>query len=162
MGRVLVGPGLNGEEEWVNCVTQFVSGAYMGGVKLKGFSHFTRPFAARFLIPEIRRVWRHQAMGRRKLVPILKGLSRGQASPSGQRNLDVLQWLVDSNLNLPQPKTLKQLADLALIAYVSFMNTATTTWTNLLLNITAKLKDLNVLQEKISHIKLFNNMMLLM
>jgi hypothetical protein len=59
MGRVLVGPGLNREEEWVNCVTQFVSNVYMGGVKLKGFSHFTRPFTARFLIPEIRRVWRH-------------------------------------------------------------------------------------------------------
>jgi len=29
---------------------------YMGDLKLKGFNHFTRPFAARFLIPESRRV----------------------------------------------------------------------------------------------------------
>jgi hypothetical protein len=74
---------------------------YIGGLKLKSFSHFTRLFTARFLIPEIRRVWRHQAMARRKLGSLLKSRSTAQASPNSQQNLDLLQWLVDNNLKSP-------------------------------------------------------------
>lgn len=160
MGRVLVGPGLNREEEWVSSVTQFVADVYLGGLKLKQYSHFTRPFAARFLIPEIRRVWRHQATARRKLVPILQSRSVTHEAPPGcHKNLDLLQWLLENNFKQSQPKTFEQLAELASVAFVGSTNTTATTLTNLLLDIAARPKDLEVLRKEIDTMQYANDVM---
>jgi cytochrome P450 len=152
IGRVLVGPELNRDEEWVGSITQFVSDVYLGGVKLKGYSHFYRPFAARFLVPEIRRVWRHQAMARRRLVPLLQSRAAAQGAPRGQK-LDLLQWLLDNNQQAVYPRSLEQLAELASVSYVGSTNTVSTTLANLLLDIAARPEDLAVLREEVMSAK---------
>ncbi|KAL3476752.1 cytochrome P450 [Aspergillus californicus] len=154
MGRILVGPCFNREDEWACTVTKFVSDVYIGGLKLKGFSHFTRPFAARFLVPEIRRVRHHQATARRKLIPLLKVRLASSGGIEGKnankpKALDLLQWLVDNNLKQPKPKTLEQLAELALVAYVGSTNTTATTLAKLLLDLAVRPGDVDVLRDEI-------------
>lgn len=154
MGRVFVGPGLNRKEEWINSVTQFVDDVFAAGWKLKAYNHFARRFAARFLIPEIRRVRNQQAMARRELVPILKDRLASLNTPSSEEHLDLLQWLVVNNAKLSQPRTLENLAELALVAYVGSTHTTATTLMNVLLDIAARPEDLEVLREEISAINL--------
>ncbi|KAL9624639.1 MAG: hypothetical protein Q9160_001304 [Pyrenula sp. 1 TL-2023] len=186
MGRVFVGgSGLNRQESWVHTVTQFVEDVFAGGWKLKTYSHFTRPFAARFLVPEIRRVWRAQAAARRELVPIMKSRLLREAGKSPtidekgkerkQKPLDLLQWLMHNNIEnnnnnsakssptsplsgrklrtKTQParkkKSLSELAELTLVAYLGSTHTTGTTLANLLLDIAARPRDAEALREEV-------------
>ncbi|KAL7939950.1 cytochrome P450 monooxygenase [Trichoderma barbatum] len=154
MGRVFVGPDLNRNKEWVDNVIQFVDDVFAAGWKIKAYSHFARPFAARFLVAETRRVQNQKAMARRLLVPILRDRLASLNEPGAEKHLDLLQWLVVNNAKSPQPKTLENLAELALVAYVGSTHTAATTLTNVLLDIAARPNDLEVLRNEISTINL--------
>ncbi|KAF5689449.1 cytochrome P450 monooxygenase [Fusarium circinatum] len=150
MGRVFVGPDLNRQPEWVNNVTQFVDDVFAAGWKIKAYSHFTRRFAARYLVAEVHRVRRQKALARHELVPLLEDRLGSVADPDVEEHLDLLQWLVINNSKLPQPRTLANLAELALVAYVGSTHTAATTLTNVLLDLAARPSDIAALHHEIN------------
>lgn len=156
MGRVFVGLTLNRNKEWLQTAIQFVGDVFTRGWKLKSYSLFMRLFAARFLVPEIRRVWKHQATARRLLVPIMQSRKRTTTDSSKQQQLDyerpndLLQWLMDNGANQSPPPSFNNLAELALVAYLGSIHTTATTMSQLLLDLAARLEHIKVLREEIN------------
>lgn len=154
MGRVFVGPALNRNKEWLQTAIQFVDDVFAGGWKLKSYSLFMRPFAARFLVPEIRRVRKHQATARKLLVPIIQrrrssaeSLSKQQSGY--QKTNDLIQWLMDNGAEQSPPRSSDNIAELALVAYLGSTHTTATTMSQLLLDLAARPEYIEALREEI-------------
>lgn len=151
IGRVFVGPGMNRNEEWIQASLDFVNGIFAGGWKLKRYSLFMRPFAARYLVPEIRQVWRSQATARRLLVPIMQRRKTEQQNPDHQKPSDMIQWLMDNNDKLTEPRSLDNLAELCLVVVFAALHTSTQTLTHIILDLAARPDYIEPLREEIEH-----------
>lgn len=97
-------------------------------------------------------------MARRELVPIMRerlaSLNAPGSSEGVELHLDLLQWLLANNATLPQPRSLENLAELALVAFVGSTHTAATTLTNVLLDLAARPADLEVVRKEVSQMNL--------
>lgn len=112
---------------------------YRGGARLREYSHFMRPLAARFLVPEIRRVWRHQATARRLLVPVMNERWRRQRSTAEYtRPNDMIQWLMDNNAREKKPRSFGQLAELHLLVCFAALHTSTLAITHMIFDLAAR------------------------
>ncbi|KAL4767273.1 cytochrome P450 [Aspergillus nidulans var. acristatus] len=138
-GRAFVGPELNRNEEWISTSSSFMTDIYRGGARLREYSHFMRPLAARFLVPEIRRVWRHQATARRLLVPVMNERWRRQRSTAEYtRPNDMIQWLMDNNAREKKPRSFGQLAELHLLVCFAALHTSTLAITHMIFDLAAR------------------------
>ncbi|KAH6674963.1 cytochrome P450 monooxygenase [Halenospora varia] len=150
-GRAFVGPEMNRNEEWLHASTSFMMDVYMGGVKLRSYSHFMRPFAARFLVTEIRRVWKHQATARRLLVPIMMSRSRAQMLEEDyEKPNDMIQWLMDNNAKQENPRPFARLAELHLLVCFAALHTSTLGLTHMIFDIAARPEYMTPLRTEIS------------
>lgn len=148
-GRVFVGPELNRNEEWLHISSNFMMDIYIAGNALYKYSHFMRPFAARFLVPEIRKVWRHQATAKRLLVPIMEQRQRDAASnPNFKKPNDMIQWLMDNNVKEKHPRSFAELAKLHLLVCFSALHTSTLAMTHFLYDLAARPEYVEPLREE--------------
>jgi cytochrome P450 len=138
-GRAFIGLELNRNEEWLHRSTSFMMDVYIAGAKLRQYSHFMRPFGARFLIPKIHQVWKHQQTARRPLVPIVRERTRCEASKPGyQKPNDMIQWLMDNNSKQERPRSFEELAQLRLLVCFAALHTSTLALTHILFDLAAR------------------------
>ncbi|KAM5437369.1 hypothetical protein McanMca71_001018 [Microsporum canis] len=148
-GRVFVGPELNRNEEWLHTSSNFMMDIYIAGSALYKYSHFMRPFAARFLVPEIRKVWSHQATAKRLFVPIMEQRRSNEVSKPGyQKPNDMIQWLMDNNAKEDKPRTFAELANLHLLVCFAALHTSTLALTHILFDLAARPEYLEPLREE--------------
>lgn len=148
-GRVFVGPDLNRNEEWLHTSSNFMMDIYIASNALYKYSHFMRPFAARFLVPEIRKVWAHQATANRLLVPIMEQRQRDAASDSNfKKPNDMIQWLMDNNAKEEHPRSFAELANLHLLVCFSALHTSTLALTHTLYDLAARPEYFEPLREE--------------
>jgi cytochrome P450 len=148
-GRVFVGPDLNRNEEWLHTSSNFMMDIYIASNALYNYSHFMRPFAARFLVPEIRKVWAHQATAKRLLVPIMEQRQRDAASDSNfKKPNDMIQWLMDNNAKEEHPRSFADLANLHLLVCFSALHTSTLALTHTLYDLAARPEYFEPLREE--------------
>lgn len=148
-GRAFVGPEMNRNEEWITASSGFMTDIYLGGARLREYSHFMRPLAARFLVPDIRRVWRHQATARRLLVPIMEQRWRRQQSSTNYvKPNDMVQWLMDNNAREASPRSFARLAELHLLVCFAALHTSTLAITHMIFDLAARPEYINPLREE--------------
>ncbi|KAI1281074.1 cytochrome P450 monooxygenase [Xylaria sp. FL0933] len=148
-GRVFVGPELNRNEEWIATSCGFMKDIYVAGGAIFQYSHIMRPFAARFLVPAVKRVWAHEATARRLLVPIMEQRRRNEESdPNYQKPNDWMQWLMDNNEKEEKPHTFAELAHVHLLLCFAALHTSTMAVTHLLFDLAARQEYIEPLREE--------------
>lgn len=148
-GRVFVGSDLNRNEEWLHASTSFMKDIYTAGNALYRYSHFLRPFAARFLVPEVRKVWAHQATAKSLLVPIMEQRRNNEESNADyQKPNDMIQWLMENNTKEEKPRTFAELANLHLLVCFAALHTSTLALTNILFDLAARQEYFEPLREE--------------
>lgn len=141
MGRAFVGSPLNRDPELLTTALQFVSDVFAGGWKLKWYNISLRPFAARFLIPEIWRVWKAMGVARRMFRPAIearmRACERDDEDDKEKPNHTLMQWIVEHGTKASPPRSVGNMAELTLLAYLGSTHTTATTLSSLLLDLAA-------------------------
>lgn len=99
-GRSFVGPTLNRNEDWINISVNYTRDAFQGAAYLRTWKPILRPIA-KYFIPEIWRIWGHNAKTKEFISPILKQRAIAERQEGYQKPVDALQWVRDS---LPEGK----------------------------------------------------------
>ncbi|KAB2573491.1 Cytochrome P450 monooxygenase paxP [Lasiodiplodia theobromae] len=152
-GRVFVGAPLNRNEQWLDATIDFTHDVYIGGSKLRKWNYLLRPIVARFLVPEIRKVWKHQETARHFLVPIMEERSAAQKRPGYKKPNDLIQWLMDNAAKETKPTSFARLAELQLLASFAAIHTTSLTCTHVLFDLAARPEYIEPLREELDAVE---------
>lgn len=152
-GRAFVGPELNRNEEWLETTRKFTEDVFQGGWKLEQWSHALRPLVHRF-IPEIRRVWKHQAAAQRILVPIMEQRRAEElARPDYKKPNDMISWLMDNAAKESNPPSFQEIAKLHLLTSMAAIHTTTNACTHAIYDIASRQEYLQPLRDELQECK---------
>ncbi|KAH7028649.1 cytochrome P450 monooxygenase [Macrophomina phaseolina] len=152
-GRVFVGAPLNRNEKWIKTSIDFTHDVYVGGSKLRKWHYLLRPVVARFLVPEIRKVWKQQDIARRLLVPIMEERSEAQKQPGYNKPDDLIQWLMDNATKEKNPTNFARLAELQLLASFAAIHTTALTCTHVLFDLAARPEYIEPLRKELDEVE---------
>ncbi|KAL4977327.1 cytochrome P450 [Aspergillus desertorum] len=94
-GRAFVGTGLHRNEEWINISCNYTKDLFLAALKLRAVPSFLRPVLA-LLLPDLRRVYRHNDRARALVQPILQQREQDEkTNPGYAKPNDTIQWIHD-------------------------------------------------------------------
>jgi hypothetical protein len=147
-GRSFVGPTLSRDEDWIKISVNYTRDAFQGGANLRTWKPILRPIV-KYFIPEIQRIWGHNAKAMKLIGPIIKQRAIAERQEGYQKPVDALQWIRDS---LPEGGKddvyFAVLSSLALGA--ASIHTTSQLITNVLFDLAARPEYIELLREEIS------------
>lgn len=152
-GRVFVGAPMNRNEKWIETSMDFTHDVYVGGSKLRKWHYLLRPIVARFLIPEIRKVWKQQDIARHFLVPIMEERFEAQNQSGYEKPNDLIQWLMDNAAKEENPTSFARLAELQLLASFAAIHTTALTCTHVLFDLAARPEYIEPLRQELDAVE---------
>ncbi|CAI6341371.1 unnamed protein product [Periconia digitata] len=132
--KILVGNGLDQNNDWVEISASYTRNIFLSSAKLRVFHPLLRP-AVQFFIPELRDVWRCNSRAQELLAPILAQRVAREKTGDVKKPVDSIEWIRDDASD-PKDKNDPHLhAILQLILSALSVNTTSQLLTNCIFNL---------------------------
>ncbi|KAL4894557.1 cytochrome P450 [Aspergillus ambiguus] len=151
-GRAFVGTGLHRNEEWIDIGCNYTKDLFLAALKLRAVPFFLRPLVAA-LLPDLRRVYRHNDRARALVQPILQQRERDAQGVRGyEKPNDTIQWIHDLIPDVDKKDYAYQGAAQLAITAVSVQSTSKLI-VNIILNLIEHAEYVPILREEIETVR---------